>query len=257
MRPLNNFINEKLQISRNTKRYIDYVAELKAQNKFAVVSIAYWKKYLGVDPTVIDYSVSKRAAAIIDLFGRNNQIEHLFDYLASEGPIKLTESEFIKKVAYVDIPDFEYYNGELNAEPAEINEICKIHEKLQISRSKKIEYPFDTIKPIKTNEYNVIEELYNALDAWIYRYKESDSYDLLKIYGVESNLPVTDDDLILISLSIDKTRFSIICNFKDINTGTIEKIDNYGVSIITRLLGKGDKEKGYGVINYIIEDIDA
>ena len=72
MRPLNNFINEKLQISRNTKRYIDYVAELKAQNKFSPPSIAYWEKYLGVDPTVIDYSVSKRAAAIIDIFGRNN-----------------------------------------------------------------------------------------------------------------------------------------------------------------------------------------
>lgn len=254
---LNNFINEKLQISRNKAIYHDYVAELKAQNKFAVVSIAYWKNHLGVDPTVIDYSVSKRAAAIIDLFGRNNQIANLFDYLASEGPIKLTEPEFIKKVAYVDIPDFEYYNGELKTNSGEIQEITSIHEKLQISRNKKIEYPFDTIKPINAREYNPFEELYDALDAWIYRYKESDSYDLLRIYGVESNLPITDDDLILISLSIDKAHFSVICNFKDINTGTIEKIDNYGISIIRRLLGKGDKEKGNGVIRYIFNDVEG
>ena len=55
-----------------------------------------------------------------------------------------------------------------------------IHERLVLSKDKRGSI-FDNIQPISNPSGDMTDILYDSLDAWIYRDKEDDRYDLLRI----------------------------------------------------------------------------
>lgn len=131
-----------------------------------------------------------------------------------------------------------------------------IHERLVLSKDKSHQSAFDSIKPIENPSGNLVDYLYDALEAWIIRYQEDNKYDLLRVYGSEDNLPLFNAVYYVSGLNINISDYTIVLECKHINTGTYNKVSNIALSKIATILGNGDKHKGYGVIDYIIKDID-
>lgn len=127
-----------------------------------------------------------------------------------------------------------------------------INERLVLSKNKSSSI-FDNIKPISNPSGDMIDILYDSLDAWIYRDKEDERYDLLRVYESEDELPLYKNLFMVASLSIDKTTYRIQYDIFH-NGKIVERFTS--LSELAKILGKGDMQKGYGVIDYIIKDID-
>lgn len=130
-----------------------------------------------------------------------------------------------------------------------------IHERLILSKDKSNSI-FDNIQPISNPSGDMVDLLYDSLDAWIYRDKEDKRYDLLRVYEYKDELPLFNAVYYVSALNINISDYTIVLECKHINTGTYNKVSNIALSKIATILGNGDKHKGYGVIQYIIEDID-
>ena len=131
-----------------------------------------------------------------------------------------------------------------------------IQERLILSKTKKDDSIFDSIQPISNPSGDMIDILYDSLEAWIYKYNEDNKYDLLRVYEYENNLPLFNAVYYVYGLSINISDYTIVLECKHINTDGIIKVSKIPLSKIATILGNNDKEKGYGVIDYIIKDID-
>lgn len=130
-----------------------------------------------------------------------------------------------------------------------------IHERLVLSKDKRNSI-FDNIQPISNPSGDMIELLYDSLDAWIYRDKEDERYDLLRVYGTEDELPLFNAAYYVSGLNINKQEYTIMLECKHINIDDTISVSKLPLSRIATILGNDDKEKGFGVIDYIIKDID-
>lgn len=90
------------------KSLFEYINESISNN-----SIKNWKKYIGLDPTKVDYSKNEKAAEIIKTFKDADKLSELFDYLVSGISEPMKEKDWINYVADTDIKDYEEYNGPL------------------------------------------------------------------------------------------------------------------------------------------------
>ena len=130
-----------------------------------------------------------------------------------------------------------------------------ISERLVLSKDKRNSI-FDNIQPISNPSGDMLELLYDSLDAWIYRDKEDERYDLLRVYESEDELPLFNAAYYVSGLNINKQEYTIMLECTHINIGGIVGVSKLPLSRIATILGNNDKEKGYGVIDYIIKDID-
>lgn len=130
-----------------------------------------------------------------------------------------------------------------------------IRERLVLSKDKRNSI-FDNIQPISNPSGDMADILYDSLDAWIYRDKEDERYDLLRVYGSEDELPLFNAVYYVSGLNINKQEYTIMLECKHINIDSNVGISKIPLSKIATILGNNDKEKGYGVIDYIIKDID-
>lgn len=130
-----------------------------------------------------------------------------------------------------------------------------IHERLVLSKDKRSSI-FDNIQPISNPSGDMADILYDSLDAWIYRDKEDERYDLLRVYESEGELPLFNAVYCVSGLNINKQEYTIMLECKHINIGGIVGVSKIPLSKIANILGNNDKDKGYGVIDYIIKDID-
>ena len=130
-----------------------------------------------------------------------------------------------------------------------------IHERLVLSKDKRNSI-FDNIQPISNPSGDMIDNLYDSLDAWIYRAKEDERYNLLRVYEYKDELPLFNAVYYVSGLNINKQEYTIILECKHINEDSNVNISKIPLSRIATILGNNDKEKGYGVIDYIIKDID-
>lgn len=131
-----------------------------------------------------------------------------------------------------------------------------VSERLKISKDKFRQSIFDEIQPIENPSGSLVDNLYDALEAWIRRDQEDNKYDLLRIYGYEDNLPLFNAVYYVSGLNINISDYTIVLECQHINTGAYNKVSHIALSKIAIILGNGDKDKGYGVIQYIINDID-
>ena len=130
-----------------------------------------------------------------------------------------------------------------------------IHERLILSKNKS-NSTFDNIQPISNPSGDMVDLLYDSLDAWIYRDKEDKRYDLLRVYEYKDELPLFNAVYYVSGLNINKQEYTIVLECKHINEDSNVGISKLALSRIATILGNNDKEKGYGVIDYIIKDID-
>lgn len=130
-----------------------------------------------------------------------------------------------------------------------------IHERLVLSKDKRSSI-FDNIQPISNPSGDMTDILYDSLDAWIYRDKEDERYDLLRVYESKDELPLFNAAYYVSGLNINKQEYTIMLECKHINIGGTVGVSKLPLSRIATILGNNDKEKGYGVIDYIIKDID-
>lgn len=130
-----------------------------------------------------------------------------------------------------------------------------IHERLILSKDKSNSI-FDNIQPISNPSGDMVDLLYDSLDAWIYRDKEDKRYDLLRVYEYKDELPLFNAVYYVSGLNINKQEYTIVLECKHINEDSNVGISKLPLSRIATILGNNDKEKGYGVIDYIIKDID-
>lgn len=130
-----------------------------------------------------------------------------------------------------------------------------IHERLVLSKDKRNSI-FDNIQPISNPSGDMADILYDSLDAWIYRDKEDERYDLLRVYESEDELPLFNAAYYVSGLNINKQEYTIMLECKHINIGGTVGVSRIALSKLATILGNNDKEKGYGVIDYIIKDID-
>lgn len=139
-----------------------------------------------------------------------------------------------------------------------------IQEKLQITRNS-VKTVFDSIQPISITDKNTISKtfdyLWGALGDQQYIYGNGLKYSLDRIYG--KNLPEFKTDLFgykdkkykVTELFIDSDYSNRInANLEGINTGNKKQWIFIYLSDLAEVLGKGNKEKGYGVIDYIINE---
>ena len=113
MKNLNQYIIEKLVLKRNLLHNGHF--DISNVN-FNQNAINYWKDELGFDPTKIDYNeVNTSVKTTIDLFGLNEKIPELFDYICagSVGQGDVSIEEWLELLANISIEDYEEYNGEL------------------------------------------------------------------------------------------------------------------------------------------------
>ena len=130
-----------------------------------------------------------------------------------------------------------------------------IYERLVLSKDKRSSI-FDNIQPISNPSGDMADILYDSLDAWIYRDKEDERYDLLRVYESEDELPLFNAAYYVSGLNINKQEYTIMLECKHINIGCTVGVSKLQLSRIATILGNNDKDKGYGVIDYIIKDID-
>lgn len=131
-----------------------------------------------------------------------------------------------------------------------------IQERLVLTKNKRGDSIFDSIQPIKNPSGDMVDILYDSLEAWITRYQEDTKYDLLRVYEYEDNLPLFNAVYYVYGLNINTDDYTIVLECKHINTDGVIKVSKIAISRLATILGNNDKEKGYGVIDYIIKDID-
>lgn len=130
-----------------------------------------------------------------------------------------------------------------------------VSERLKISKDKSIQSVFNEIQPIENPSGSLVDNLYDALEAWVTRQGEP-NYDLTRVYGKESDLPLFNAIYYVEALNINVANYTIALECKHNNTGERITVTRLPLSKIATILGNGDKGKGYGVIQYIIDDID-
>lgn len=130
-----------------------------------------------------------------------------------------------------------------------------IYERLVLSKNKS-SLIFDNIQPISNPSGDMADILYDSLDAWIYKDKEDKRYDLLRVYESADALPLFNAVYYVSGLNINKQEYTIVLECKHINEDSNVGISKLPLSRIATILGNDDKEKGFGVIDYIIKDID-